>query len=81
MISDRTLIQGQENRFNSKDKKLVSSRNWPEIFNKKVDIKKVDKVNLDITECNPTVDREEDFRVYRNGRRGIIKIKRYFLTF
>ena len=46
-----------------------------------MDIKKVDKVNLDITECDPTVDREEDFRVHRNGRRGIIKIKRYFLTF
>jgi hypothetical protein len=41
MISDRTLIQGQENRFNAKDKKMVKNRNWPEIFNKKVDIKKV----------------------------------------
>ena len=41
MISDRTLIEGQENKFNSKDKKLVKSRNWPEIFNERVDIKKV----------------------------------------
>ena len=41
MISDRTLISGQENKFNTKDKKLVKSRNWPEIFNHKIDIKKV----------------------------------------
>jgi len=41
MISDRTLISGQENKFNSKDKKLVKSRIWPEIFNQKVDKRKV----------------------------------------
>ena len=28
-------------KFKDKDKKLIKERNWPEIFNKKVDFKKV----------------------------------------